>query len=215
MFTRIMKLGTRLRLSGNGWLRPAFGRHHGESFVRKEAVPHSLIELAALEATQVLERPGTSPQGLSPDTAAQRLRECGKNEIAHEARRTLLAQLWKRLLNPLNILLLTLATVSLLTGDRQAAVIIVVMVVLSLSLAIAQERRSGKAAEQLRAMVHTKATVVRAGGLARAGAGTSFNLAGEYSYGTRRVLPARAHLAFAARLRAPWLGAGRRAHSPW
>jgi Mg2+-importing ATPase len=46
-------------------------------------------------------------------------------------------------------------------GDEEASVIIFIMVVLSVSFAFIQERKSNKAAEELRAMVHTTATVLR------------------------------------------------------
>jgi Mg2+-importing ATPase len=49
-------------------------------------------------------------------------------------------------------------------GDHVAAIIIFIMVVLSISLAFMQEHRSNKAAEKLRAMVHTTATVLRNAG---------------------------------------------------
>lgn len=87
--------------------------------------------------------------------------ECGENRIAHEEHATLAAQALGKLLNPLNILLLTLAAVSIFLGEREAALIISCMVLLSLCLATVQERRSSKAAEQLRAMVHTTTAVIR------------------------------------------------------
>ncbi|MFX8786109.1 hypothetical protein ABTM90_20015, partial [Acinetobacter baumannii] len=48
-----------------------------------------------------------------------------------------------------------------LLGDHQAPVIIFVMVLLSLFLSVLQERKSDRAAQKLRAMVHTTATVLR------------------------------------------------------
>lgn len=124
-------------------------------------VPPELLDLAQLDNEHVLQRLKSSPEGLSETDAEDRLQSYGQNVIAHEARKGIVVQILQRLRNPLNLLLLTLASVSLVMGDEEAAVIIFMMVVLSVSLAFLQERRSNKAAEALRAMVHTTATVLR------------------------------------------------------
>jgi len=51
--------------------------------------------------------------------------------------------------------------VSALTGNAESAIVIALMVVLSVALALTQEKRSKEAAAALRAMVHTTATVLR------------------------------------------------------
>ena len=61
----------------------------------------------------------------------------------------------------MNALLLTLATTSYFLGDVRAAVVIAVMVILAITTAFVQEHRSNEAAAQLRAMVHTTASVRR------------------------------------------------------
>jgi Mg2+-importing ATPase len=106
----------------------------------------------------------TGSAGLSAAAAAERLQRVGPNRIAREQSQGLIAGLLERLANPLNILMLTLATVSWLIGDHEAASIIIGMVVLSVSLSYVQEHRSNKAAERLRALVHTYATVRRRSG---------------------------------------------------
>jgi P-type Mg2+ transporter len=120
-----------------------------------------LLELAALDPAQALARLRSSLKGLSPAEVSERRTRYGLNQVAHEEHETLAVQFFRRLLNPLNILLITLAGVSLAMRDREAAVIILIMVALSLTLAIVQERRSSRAAQQLRAMVHTTAMVQR------------------------------------------------------
>jgi Mg2+-importing ATPase len=92
---------------------------------------------------------------LSAEQVESRRALWGENTVAHEKRQSVWVQFAKRLLDPLNLLLLTLATISVLTGDREAPVIIFVMVLLSLSLSIFQERRPGNAARRLQSMVHT------------------------------------------------------------
>ena len=66
--------------------------------------------------------------------AAARLLSVGPNEVAHEARHTILVEIISRSVNPLNVLLLTLAAVSYLLGDQRAAIVIAIMVLLSVSL---------------------------------------------------------------------------------
>jgi Mg2+-importing ATPase len=131
--------------------------------VEKPGVPPELLPISRLDVAGVLEYLGTSAQGLSPDEALRRLDSYGPNTVRREARKSLVRQIAERLANPLNVLLLTLAAVSYAMGSQEAAAIIFVMVVLSVSLAFLQERRSSLAAEKLRAMVHTTATVVRSG----------------------------------------------------
>ena len=125
-------------------------------------MPELLTQLAGLEAPAVLRQLAVSELGLSAAEVARRRQECGENRIAHERREPLALQALKRLANPLNLLLLVLAAMSMGMGDRRAAFIIFVMVILSLTLATIQERRSSRAAERLRAMVHTTAAVIRA-----------------------------------------------------
>ena len=104
---------------------------------------------------------GTSTDGLTEADAAARLLALGPNRIAQQAQAGMLRELYGRLKNPLNGLLLFLAGVSYTTGDLRAASIIFAMVALSVGLAFLQEHRSGKAAEKLRAMVRTRIAVLR------------------------------------------------------
>ena len=62
---------------------------------------------------------------------------------------------------PFNYLLMALAVVALFTEDYRAATVISLMVLLSGTLRFWQEFRSNQAAEKLRAMVRTTATVCR------------------------------------------------------
>lgn len=115
-----------------------------------------------LTAEQVLVRLGVPSGGLSTDEVDRRRGRFGPNRVARERPESLLRQILQRLLNPLNVLLLVLATVSTFMGDREAALFILAMVFLSLFLLLLQERRSDAAAKKLRAMVHTTASVLRA-----------------------------------------------------
>ncbi|MCC7195871.1 MAG: magnesium-translocating P-type ATPase [Gemmatimonadaceae bacterium] len=122
-----------------------------------------LARLAGLDADAVLVQLGTSRGGLTDDEAAARRAKVGPNAIAHEKPPGWYAQLWHAFLAPFNLVLAVLATLSAATGDHEAGIIIGVMVVLSTGLRFAQEFRSSKAAEELRAMVRTRASVERQG----------------------------------------------------
>ena len=83
--------------------------------------------------------------------------------MAQEKRHTWIGLLGHALVNPLVILLLILATVSLLTGDFRAAIVMSAMVVLGVVLRFVQETRADAAAAKLKAMISVTATVVRDG----------------------------------------------------
>jgi hypothetical protein len=137
-------------------------RHHDP------AIAQRLLDAAAAEPDELLKQLGTTHEGLDTQTAAQRLSTFGPNLVARERQQNVVRELIGRAKNPLNFLLLSLASVSYFFGDTRAAMVIAVMVVLSVSLAFLQEHRSNNAAAQLRAMVRTTATVLRrhAGGAA-------------------------------------------------
>ncbi len=149
-------------------LRRALDQHLGRIAARTDASgePNAqyraqLIELAALDTEEVAKRLNCGLLGLTDGDAEQRLLRFGPNSIAQEVERGIPMQVLLKLRNPLNILLLTLSVVSLATGNIESATIISLMVVVSVSLALFQERRSSRAAADLRAMVHTTATVIR------------------------------------------------------
>jgi len=99
--------------------------------------------------------------GLSAAEAEARLKRYGWNEIAREKRPSLLVRLLNNVKNPLVLLLIALGVLSYLTGDLRAMAVIFVMVVLGVVLRFFQEMRADNAAERLKAMVNTTATVVR------------------------------------------------------
>ena len=108
-----------------------------------------------------MERLSSAAAGLTADQVEERLRSAGLNQVAHQARHTILGELIGRSINPLNLLLLSLATASYFLGDQRAAIVIAVMVVLSISLSFIQEHRSNNAADKLQRLVSINATVRR------------------------------------------------------
>ncbi len=138
---------------------PRWTHHH--TMRTDVKIPSELTVAAGLEVSAVLERLSANPQGLTDADAVTRFSTHGPNQIAQEQRPRVIAALLHHFANPLNLLLMSLAIVSAVVGDHRAAEIIILMVILSVTLAFLQEHRSNQAAARLRAMVHTCATVRR------------------------------------------------------
>jgi Mg2+-importing ATPase len=126
--------------------------------------PAGAEESARLDLDLLFSRLGASASGLTRHEAAARLARFGLNTVARDRPLAPLARLLRLFLSPLPLLLLVLAALAQLSGEAGGAVVIAVMVVLSVLLSWFQEVRSGRAAERLRAMVHTTATVLRRDG---------------------------------------------------
>jgi P-type Mg2+ transporter len=120
-----------------------------------------LISIAQSDVDEVLRLFDTELEGLSETEAKRRLAKSGLNEIAREKPIKWYIQLLKTVTNPLSLLLITLAIISLLTGSLTAAFIISTMVIFGGLLRFSQEFQSSKAAEKLREMVSATATVNR------------------------------------------------------
>ena len=118
--------------------------------------------LSRLDPERSCAQVGSSLAGLTADEAQQRLKACGPNLVARENKPSILQEIWGRCRNPLNALLLTLASVSYFLGDVRAAIVIALMVLLAVGTAFVQEHRSNEAAARLRAMVKTTASVTAA-----------------------------------------------------
>ncbi|HSN17813.1 MAG TPA: HAD-IC family P-type ATPase, partial [Gammaproteobacteria bacterium] len=128
---------------------------------RGARVSARLVEVSRMAADDTFDEFKTSIQGLVTAEAEERLAEYGPNTVAREVKHGFFYELFTRLANPLNILLIVLTVVSVVTDDLNGAMIIGFMVVLSVVLSWVQESRSNNAAEKLRAMVKTTATALR------------------------------------------------------
>jgi Mg2+-importing ATPase len=104
-----------------------------------------------------------SLEGLAEQDAAERLAKDGPNEVAHEKPPHWLVQLLTCFKNPFIIVLVTLAVIQYVSSpdDPRPIIIIGVMVAISVGLQFWQEYRSALAAEKLKALVRTTATVLR------------------------------------------------------
>ncbi|HLO33595.1 MAG TPA: magnesium-translocating P-type ATPase [Anaerolineales bacterium] len=129
----------------------------------KPNVSDRLLEMACKEPDAVLRELESQSSGLNAMEVDARIKRDGLNEIAREKRQSPLMRMWDNIRNPLVILLTGLGILSYLTGDLRATIVIFVMVLLGIVLRFYQEMRADNAAEKLKAMVNTTATVVRDG----------------------------------------------------
>ena len=124
---------------------------------------HSLdiTHFSNVQHDSLLNKLGSSMQGLREDVAINRLRQYGPNTIDITRKIHPLLQFLALFLSPLPLLLIALSIISLVTGGVTGALVIAAMVFLSTGLAFLQEYKSNKAAEKLCQLVSIKVTVLR------------------------------------------------------
>ena len=108
----------------------------------------------------------TTPAGLTGEEARRRLSEQGYNELAPPAAPGLLRRLLGQLADPMILLLLASAGISLWVGGRESlldGVIILIIVGVNSVLSLVQEDHAQKALEELRRLSAPKARAVRDG----------------------------------------------------
>ena len=126
-------------------------------------VSRHVLEGACADTAAVIDKFGSSLQGLGEPEVETRRTIHGPNEVIQEVRHGWPWRLMTTLRNPLVVLLSALAAVSFATGDLRAGTVMCVMVVLGVLLKFVQETRANSAAAQLRAMIKVTATVIRGG----------------------------------------------------
>lgn len=124
-------------------------------------VAATVAEAAGQTPAELLVSLNTSRQGLGRVESLIRRDRYGPNEIASERPPPWHVQLLHAFHTPFTYLLLVLAVISFLTDDLKATTVIGLMVGISGVLRFWQEYRSGRAAERLRSLVRTTATVLR------------------------------------------------------
>jgi len=111
--------------------------------------------------SDLLEQLQSHPHGLTEAQASERRAVHGWNEVGQEKPLRWWVHLWQCYRNPFNLLLTLLAALSYYTEDIKATIVIGSMVLLSTLIRFVQESRSNRAAEKLKEMVSTTATVLR------------------------------------------------------
>jgi Mg2+-importing ATPase len=124
----------------------------------------SLATHAMLHPGQVLAALNVTEFGLSAEEVSRRRSNYGLNEIAVRHKRGPAMQFCLVLVKPLPLALLGLAVLNVITSQPWGGAVIAAMVLLSSLLSFIQEHRSDRAAERLRAMVHTYTRVQRRAG---------------------------------------------------
>ena len=139
------------------------GNGAGRSFDREKALSARAAKLASHGLDETLKSLGASLDGLDEADATERLERDGPNEVAHEKPPHWIVQLLSAFKNPFIIVLVTLAIIQYVSSpdDPRPIIIISVMVAISVGLQFWQEYRSALAAEKLKALVRTTATVLR------------------------------------------------------
>ena len=124
-------------------------------------VSRDLLAAAESEPAALLARLDSHADGLSRSRIEDIRKRAGLNEVEHEKPLPWWRHLWLAYRTPFSLLLTVLAVVSYVTEDLKATIVISAMVVLATVIRFWQETKSNKAAEELKAMVRTTATVIR------------------------------------------------------
>lgn len=112
----------------------------------------------------------SSPEGLSVTQSKEKLNRFGLNEVHHEKAPSWIKQLLQAFINPFIAILFIIAIISFIldvwlappgSEDYKTVTMVAIMVMASSLLRFFQEYRSNRAAEQLKSMVTTTATVLR------------------------------------------------------
>ena len=136
----------------------------------EEAASLKLKEVSARDSIFSFTTLSSSIDGLSGEQVEEKLKIFGLNEVHHEKAPSWLQQLIQAFINPFIGILLIIAIISFIVdvtlakpGEAEYKTVIVVgfMIMVSSLLRFFQEYRSNRAAEQLKSMVRTTATVLR------------------------------------------------------
>jgi len=131
---------------------------------------NKLLDASGRDVVSLWEILDSNINGLSDEQVHEKKETFGLNEIAHEKAAPWYKQLLEAFINPFIGVLIVIALVSLVTDvitakpgeeDYTSVIILGIMVLLSSLLRFWQEFSSNKAAEKLKGMVKTTATVMR------------------------------------------------------
>ncbi|MES2730870.1 MAG: cation-translocating P-type ATPase [Bacteroidota bacterium] len=103
----------------------------------------------------------TSPAGLDPAMAQQRLEEFGKNQIEDTKKKTVWQLLLHQLTDVMILVLIAAAILSGVVGEVKSTYVILAIVLLNTLIGFIQEYRAEKAMEALKKMAANQAKVVR------------------------------------------------------
>ncbi len=126
--------------------------------VESTAAPHWSVDVDIL-----LQRLGTTREGLDAAEAARRLEQAGPNRIRDRARFTALRIFWNQIGNPLLLILVFAAIASAFTGEWSDSIIVLTIAVLTVGIGFAREHTAHRSAALLQARIRAHARVRRNG----------------------------------------------------
>jgi Mg2+-importing ATPase len=132
-----------------------------KSSVESDIVKNRLIDASYSRETDLINKLNSSLIGLSTLQVEQNQNLYGLNEIERHEDLTWWRHLWLCYKNPFNLLLTLLDIFFIITNDMRGMVVISSMIIISTVLRFVQERKSNAAADKLKDMVSTTATVIR------------------------------------------------------
>ncbi len=135
-------------------------RPHRDTSPQAEQKNPPAVTVAASPSVGAAPPPGS---GLSESQARARLAEDGPNELPEPSRRSVLAQIWEVLTEPMIALLLGAMVLYLIFGEPRDAVVLALSVVVVITLDLYQERRAERTLEALRDLTVPEAVVLRDG----------------------------------------------------
>ena len=115
----------------------------------------------ALEVEEVFSELESSRHGISSAEVERRLEQVGPNEVETEGRATWAELLWAQLKNPLVLVLVAAALISLAAGETTDAIVILVVIVFNTLIGFIQEYQAEGALEALRSQAAPEAEVLR------------------------------------------------------
>jgi P-type Mg2+ transporter len=121
------------------------------------------LQFHILPREEVFAELHTSALGISSEEARVRTEQYGRNDIGRIKKRPAVLEFLEQFTNPLVIILLIAAGISLFVGENTNAAIIFAIILLSVSLDFFQKHKAEHAAELLRQKIVTQVLVTRDG----------------------------------------------------
>lgn len=129
-----------------------------------EAILQKLTEASCEDLVSLTKSLESATEGLTEDQVERKRKQYGPNIVATNGAPPWYIQLFHCFINPFNLVLLALATISYFTGEIASVFIMSTMVLISVAIRFVQEYRSGIEAEKLKSLVQITSAVIRING---------------------------------------------------
>lgn len=137
-----------------------------------QTAAEKLLKASHQDINEVYDMLDSSENGISEETAEDRISTYGLNEVDYDRAPAWYTQLIKSFINPFILILVAIVVISFAIDvwfaapgekDWKTVIVITAMIIVSSLLSFFQEYRSNRAAEKLKGMVTTTAAVLRKG----------------------------------------------------